>query len=60
MRVYLAKENLFLDSHYSPVVDTVVKEKAQDCRQVDCEYLRPSFDRQCELRNMSYTSLDVL
>jgi len=60
MRVYLAKENLILDSHYSQVVDVVVKEKALDCRQVDCEYLHPSFDRPCELRNMPYTWLDVL
>ena len=60
MRVYLAKENLMLDSHYSQAVDVVVKEQVQDCRQVDCEYLHPSFDRKCELRNKSYTWLNVL
>jgi len=41
-------------------VDAVVKEKALVCRRVDCEYLHPLFDRQCELRNMYYTWLDVL
>lgn len=60
MRVYLAKENLILDSHYSPVVDVVVKEQALDYRQVNCECLHPSFDRQRELRNMPYTWRDVL
>ena len=60
MRVDLAKENLILDSYYSPISDAVVKEQALDYRQVDCEYLHPSFDRQCELRNMPYTWLNVL
>ena len=60
MRLYLAKKILILVSSFSPVVDAVVKGKALVCKQVDCEYLLPSFGRQCELRNMPYTLLGVL
>jgi hypothetical protein len=60
MRVYLANKNLIWILSYLLVVNAVVKVKALVCRQLDCEYVHPSFDRQCELRNMHYTWLDVL
>ena len=60
MRLYLAKKILILVSSFSPLVGAVVKEKALVCKQVGCEYLLPSFGKQCELRNMPYTLPDVL
>ncbi len=60
MRLYLAKKILILVSSFSPLVGAGVKEKALVCKQVGCEYLLPSFGKQCELRNMPYTLLDVL